>query len=144
MKLHKTSIYLQNYPYHKRPKYPPTITKIWIGSLILSSSLYYTFIHHSTSNPIINMDALTINPSLSRHKLPPKLHLTTTPPPFSRHFHLHFRPPVRPTTLTITTTLAATVENPTQFSDYNEEETYGEVKRIIGSRALEDNTGIKG
>ncbi|PWA67407.1 signal recognition particle 43 kDa protein [Artemisia annua] len=89
------------------------------------------------------MDALTINPSLSRHKLPPKLHPTTTLPPFSRHFHLNFRPPYRPTTLTITTTLAATVENPTQFSEYNEEETYGEVKRIIGSRALEDNTGME-
>ncbi|GJW56008.1 hypothetical protein Tco_0102739 [Tanacetum coccineum] len=84
------------------------------------------------------MDALTINTSLSRHKLPPRL---TTPPPFSRHFHLHFRPPHRLTTLTITTTSAATVENPPQFSDYNEEETYGEVKSIIGSRALEDNTG---
>ncbi|XP_076904836.1 signal recognition particle 43 kDa protein, chloroplastic-like [Bidens hawaiensis] len=87
------------------------------------------------------MDALCINPSLSTLKLHPK-----TPPPHSSH--LRFRPPHHPFNLSVSVS-AATVQDPQsesdppQFSTYDQDETYGEVKTIIGSRALDSGTGME-
>ncbi|KAI3716669.1 hypothetical protein L1987_67699 [Smallanthus sonchifolius] len=92
------------------------------------------------------MEALFINPSLSGLNLPPKLH-PTTPPSLSLTSHLRFRPP----NLSVSAA-ASTLENqpqpqsesdPPQFSNYNEYETYGEVKTIIGSSALQDGAGME-
>nr|XP_043608089.1 signal recognition particle 43 kDa protein, chloroplastic [Erigeron canadensis] len=90
------------------------------------------------------MEALSVNPSLSGLKLAHN-HRPTTHPPFSLFAHLRFRPHHRPHLLSVA---AAAVEsqsepNPPQFSDYDQDETYGEVKTIIGSRALEDNAGME-
>ncbi|KAJ0806115.1 putative signal-recognition-particle GTPase [Helianthus annuus] len=96
------------------------------------------------------MDALCVNPSLSGLKLSSKLH-PTTPPPLCRPFYLRFRPPYRHPTITVSAT-SSTVEpqpqsqsesDPPQFSTYNEEETYGEVKAIIGSRAMDSRAGME-
>ncbi|KAJ0616362.1 putative signal-recognition-particle GTPase [Helianthus annuus] len=93
------------------------------------------------------MDSLCVNPSLSGLKLSSN----TTPPPLSRPFYLRFRPPYRHPTLTVSAT-SSTVEpqpqsqsesDPPQFSTYNEEETYGEVKAIIGSRAMDSRAGME-
>ncbi|KAL8227059.1 hypothetical protein R6Q57_016891 [Mikania cordata] len=93
------------------------------------------------------MDALVVNPPLSGVSHRSKLH-PTTPPPLSLSFH-RFQPPHRRPNLSISAT-ASTVENhhqsesdPPQFSNYNEDETYGEVKTIIGSRALEAGDGME-
>ncbi|KVH90441.1 signal recognition particle 43 kDa protein, chloroplastic [Cynara cardunculus var. scolymus] len=94
------------------------------------------------------MDALFVNPSLSALKLPPKL-LPTTSSPLSLSFHLRLPPPHHPLNLSVSASASA-VENhpqsesdPPQFADYDEDESYGEVKTIIGSRALENGAGME-
>ncbi|KAI3706708.1 hypothetical protein L6452_24631 [Arctium lappa] len=95
------------------------------------------------------MDALFVNPSLSALNHPQKLLPTTTSSPLSLSFHLHLRPPHHPHNLSVSATAPA-VENhpqsesdPPQFSNYDEDENYGEVKTIIGSRALENGAGME-
>ncbi|KAK9072795.1 hypothetical protein SSX86_009230 [Deinandra increscens subsp. villosa] len=96
------------------------------------------------------MDTLFANPSLSALNLPSTLHpTTTTPPPLS----LRFRPPRRPNPSLSATSSALqnqpqseseSESNPLQFSTYDQDETYGEVRAIIGSRALDHSAGRPG
>ncbi|XP_059647418.1 signal recognition particle 43 kDa protein, chloroplastic [Cornus florida] len=88
------------------------------------------------------MDALFVNPSLSRLKLSPKLTLSS---PLSLSSQpLRLRNP-HPLNLSI-----APLENqqpssppPPEFQVYDEGESYGEVNKIIGSRALQGGTGME-
>ncbi|KAI8533231.1 hypothetical protein RHMOL_Rhmol11G0281400 [Rhododendron molle] len=90
------------------------------------------------------MEALYVNPSLSRLKLSPKLYPLLTPPlPLSSHQSLRLR---RHSTDLFFTLRSSAVENqqtqPT-YQDYDQDETYGEVNKIIGSRALQNGTGME-
>ncbi|PIN23407.1 26S proteasome regulatory complex, subunit PSMD10 [Handroanthus impetiginosus] len=97
---------------------------------------------------------MNILPSLSRLKLSPTPLSTTTattslPPPLPSQAHLPIS--LRPTNFS----LSATVESREslsppppppareEFGDYDEDETYGEVNRIIGSRALQNGSGME-
>ncbi|KAK1434886.1 hypothetical protein QVD17_00640 [Tagetes erecta] len=98
------------------------------------------------------METLFINPSLSGIKLRSKLH-PTTPPPLTLSSYHRFRPPHRHPHLSVTATTvqnqpqpqpqSESESNPLQFSNYDEDETYGEVKSIIGSRALDSGAGME-
>ncbi|KAH6783232.1 chloroplast signal recognition particle component [Perilla frutescens var. hirtella] len=91
-------------------------------------------------------------PFLSRLNLsPPPLATTTNaataslPIPFPSQLHL--LTPLRTSTFSLNATLESrqTAAPPAEqeFSDYDEEETYGEVSRIIGSRALESGRAME-
>lgn len=83
-------------------------------------------------------DSLLLNQSLARLKLLPK-----TPPPTSQF--LHIRPPQPHGKLHSTASFAIQNQQQTQYgtTDQNDDESYGEVSKIIGSRALEDATGME-
>ncbi|XP_041990907.1 signal recognition particle 43 kDa protein, chloroplastic-like [Salvia splendens] len=91
---------------------------------------------------------MTALPSLSRLKLtPPPLSTTNAAAlPLSFPLQPHLPHPLRTST---TFSLSATLESrrpppPNQeFTDYDEDETYGEVSRIIGSRALPGGRGME-
>ncbi|KAK6143230.1 hypothetical protein DH2020_023578 [Rehmannia glutinosa] len=96
---------------------------------------------------------MNILPSLSRLKLSSTPLSTTTstnpttsiPPPFPSQAHLPIS--LKTTNFSLTATLesqeSAALPPKEEFSDYNEDETYGEVNRIIGSRALENGRGME-
>ncbi|XP_058188446.1 signal recognition particle 43 kDa protein, chloroplastic [Rhododendron vialii] len=89
------------------------------------------------------MDALYVNPSLSRLKLSPKLYPLPTPPlPLSTHQSLRLH---RHSTDVFTLRSSAVENQQTQptYQDYDQDETYGEVNKIIGSRALQNGTGME-
>ncbi|CAI9289507.1 unnamed protein product [Lactuca saligna] len=125
-----------------------------MGFLILSSFLDYTCIPQSisaTSPPSFRhhqMDGLVVNPTISRLKLPYKLH-PTTPPSLSLSFYLRLQPQYHPFNLSVSTAASVLEDqpqsesDPIQFTNYDEEESYGEVKKIIGSRALENGAGME-
>ncbi|KAG8363782.1 hypothetical protein BUALT_Bualt19G0058100 [Buddleja alternifolia] len=87
---------------------------------------------------------MNILPSLSRLKLsPPPLTTTATTTSFPI---THFPISLKPTNFSLSATLDTRESLPPaqeQFSDYDEDETYGEVSRIIGSRALENGRGME-
>ncbi|GAA0156867.1 homeodomain transcription factor [Lithospermum erythrorhizon] len=87
------------------------------------------------------MDGLYVNHySLSRLKIssPNPKRLGTTPPALVLKFHTQHNH--KTTNLAI----SATQQQQQQpFESYNEAETYGDVDKIIGSRALEDGTGME-
>lgn len=85
------------------------------------------------------MDSLLLNQSLAgRLKLLPKI-----PSPTCQF--LHIKPPQPHGKLHPTTSFAIQNQQRTQHSttDQNDDESYGEVSKIIGSRALEDATGME-
>lgn len=84
------------------------------------------------------MDSLLLNQSLARLKLLPKI---PSPTP---QFH-HIKPPQLHSKLHSTTSFAIQNQQQTQYStaDQNDDESYGEVSKIIGSRALENATGME-
>ncbi|KAK3015164.1 hypothetical protein RJ639_005310 [Escallonia herrerae] len=89
------------------------------------------------------MEALFVNPSPSRLKSSPKF-TTITPLPLS----LSSRSLLRRTSRNfVKISVAAAVENQQQplpqFQVYDEDESYGEVNKIIGSRALEGEAGME-
>lgn len=84
------------------------------------------------------MDSLLLNQSLARLKLLPKIPSPT--PQF-----LHIKLPQPHSKLHSTTSFAIQNQQQTQYStaDQNYDESYGEVSKIIGSRALENATGME-
>ncbi|KAL5561284.1 hypothetical protein UlMin_031031 [Ulmus minor] len=84
------------------------------------------------------MDALLLNQSLSRLKLSPKL----TTSSFNYSHFIRLKPTRKPNLTTV-----SVIENQeTQFQEKklsNEDESFGEVSKIIGSRALEGGTGME-
>ncbi|XAR72658.1 Signal-recognition-particle GTPase [Bertholletia excelsa] len=94
------------------------------------------------------MDALCSNPSLSRIKFTSKLRLPAAPPLSisSLHLRLHRHHPhhLRLRTSTVDNHQQPQVQEPElTYEDYNEDESYGEVDKIIGSRALEGGKGME-
>ncbi|KAL2230659.1 UNVERIFIED_CONTAM: Signal recognition particle protein, chloroplastic [Sesamum indicum] len=97
---------------------------------------------------------MNILPSLSRLKLSPTPLSTTTASasslPLSLPSQAHLSLSLKPTNFSVSATLdsrepeaAAPPPAKEEFSDYDEDETYGEVNRIIGSRALESGRGME-
>ncbi|KAL0375613.1 UNVERIFIED_CONTAM: Signal recognition particle protein, chloroplastic [Sesamum calycinum] len=97
---------------------------------------------------------MNILPSLSRLKLSPTPLSTTTASasslPLSLPSQAHLSLSFKTTNFSVSATLdsrepeaAASPQAKQEFSDYDEEETYGEVNRIIGSRALESGRGME-
>ncbi|KAK4406500.1 Signal recognition particle protein, chloroplastic [Sesamum angolense] len=97
---------------------------------------------------------MNILPSLSRLKLSPTPLSTTTASasslPLSLPSQAHLSLSFKTTNFSVSATLdsrepeaAAPPQAKQEFSDYDEEETYGEVNRIIGSRALESGRGME-
>ncbi|KAM7463723.1 hypothetical protein LguiA_031844 [Lonicera macranthoides] len=90
------------------------------------------------------MEALFVNPSLSRLKLRFKLTTTTTAAssllPLSLASQLH-----RLKTFHHSVTASANQQQSPHplFKDYDEHEFYDEINKIIGSRALENCTGME-
>ncbi|KAL3814687.1 hypothetical protein ACJIZ3_015955 [Penstemon smallii] len=89
---------------------------------------------------------MNILPSLSRLKFlsPPPLNNTTAAasfplPPPQTHLQYSFKPSNFSLSATLNSQESASA--PPSFTDYDEEETYGEVNRIIGSRAVDTNRG---
>lgn len=84
------------------------------------------------------MDSLLLNQSLARLKLLPKIPSPT--PQF-----LNVKPPQPHSKLHSTTSFAIQNQQQTQYSTahQNDDESYGEVSKIIGSRALENATGME-
>ncbi|GMH23645.1 hypothetical protein Nepgr_025488 [Nepenthes gracilis] len=95
------------------------------------------------------MDALSVNPHLSRLKL--RLSPPHPPPPYSSLHTLRIRHPYHHLKFSLTALQNQQQPPPppqTQrqsggFEDYNEDETYGEVNKIIGSRALPGGSGME-
>ncbi|KAL6963640.1 hypothetical protein U1Q18_034647 [Sarracenia purpurea var. burkii] len=92
------------------------------------------------------MDALYVNPSLSRLK--PSHNLRPLPPPHSPSSQ-RLRLLLRRDSFSLR---VSAVENPQQpqfqeaelsYGDYDEAESYGEVNKIIGSRALDGGKGME-
>ncbi|CAK9153929.1 unnamed protein product [Ilex paraguariensis] len=128
----------------------PTINLSPLDCLIAQYTHKWYFITHSTKPTYTvsshsSMEALFVNQSPSRLKLSQKHTTTRTPSLLSLSSQLHLlHKPSYPTSLSV----SATIENqqappPLQFQDYDEDESYGEVNRIIGSRALENGTGME-
>ncbi|KAM7482794.1 hypothetical protein LguiB_007377 [Lonicera macranthoides] len=90
------------------------------------------------------MEALFVNPSLSRLKLSPKLTAPANSPlPLSLASQLH-RLKNSHHSLNLSVTASANQQqSPPLFKDFDEDEFYGEVNKIIGSRALENGTGME-
>lgn len=95
------------------------------------------------------MDALFVNSSLSRLKLKfsPQF-----PPTFSHQPFIRLKKLGNKNNFSVFATLqnqqqqavaAAEEEEPVLFEDYDEDETYGEVNKIIGSRAIEGGKGME-
>ncbi|CAN4079307.1 unnamed protein product [Withania somnifera] len=93
------------------------------------------------------MDALFVNSSLSRLKLKFSPQFPTFSPPTPHHPFL----PIKKLNNNNLRLVFATLQNQQQraapaeggeFEDYNADETYGEVNRIIGSRAIEGGKGM--
>lgn len=84
------------------------------------------------------MDSLLLNRSLARLKLLPKI-----PSPASQF--LRIRPPQPHCKLHSTTSFAIQNQQQTRYgtADQNDDESYGEVSKIIGSRALENAAGME-
>ncbi|CAH2050128.1 unnamed protein product [Thlaspi arvense] len=94
------------------------------------------------------MDALCSNPSLSRIKFTSKLRLPAAPPLSISSLHLrphrHHPHHLRLRTSTVDNHQQPQVQEPElTYEDYNEDESYGEVDKIIGSRALEGGKGME-
>ncbi|GMP37378.1 hypothetical protein CsSME_00009088 [Camellia sinensis var. sinensis] len=93
------------------------------------------------------MDALFVNPSLSRLKISPSLRPAAAPlSPSSLRLlhHSQHHPHPHPFTLRVS------AQQPPQFQEpdltyerFDEDESYGEVNKIIGSRALEGGKGME-
>ncbi|XP_052192077.1 signal recognition particle 43 kDa protein, chloroplastic [Diospyros lotus] len=94
------------------------------------------------------MEALFINPSLSRLKISSTLRPSAAPLSLSSSHRILRHSPHHPFTLRV-----SAVDNPQQppqlqeaqvtYEDYDEDESYGEVDRIIGSRALPAGKGME-
>lgn len=89
------------------------------------------------------MDAVFVNQSLSRLKLPPKPPLPKLPSPILHlHLHLHLRRTFKSfTAYAVNEPLTQQTQQPDDFPE--DDESYGEVDGIIGSRALADATGME-
>uniref|UniRef100_A0A5B7BGH9 Chromo domain-containing protein n=1 Tax=Davidia involucrata TaxID=16924 RepID=A0A5B7BGH9_DAVIN len=88
------------------------------------------------------MDALFVNPSLSRLKLSPSPKLSPPSPLSLSSQTLRFRNSYPYLNLSVTA-VDNQQQSPPQFQDYDEDESYGEVNKIIGSRALQGGTGME-
>ncbi|KAI3448679.1 hypothetical protein Pfo_005344 [Paulownia fortunei] len=94
---------------------------------------------------------MNILQSLSRLKLSPTPLSTTTTSatslPLSFPSQAHLPISLNTTNFSLSATLesreSAALPAKEEFSDYDEDETYGEVNRIIGSRALENGRGME-
>jgi signal recognition particle protein len=97
------------------------------------------------------MDSLSLNQSLSRLKLSPKL---TFPSSFLSQPYLTLKPLPNPTNFTVSAiqnqeqqsqeTQKTLPKNNNNYENFNEDESYGEVSKIIGSRAvLEGGPGME-
>lgn len=92
---------------------------------------------------------MNILPSLSRLKLSPtplSTNATSLPPPLpcsQPYLPLPFRTPNFSLSATLETRESAALPAGEVFADYDEDESYGEVNRIIGSRALENGRGME-
>ncbi|KAK9286833.1 hypothetical protein L1049_015238 [Liquidambar formosana] len=89
------------------------------------------------------MEALFVNPSLSRLKLSPKLPIPSLSHHPSHSLRLNSPHPFNLTVFAVQNQEKQFQETVETFQDYNEEESYGEVNKIIGSRALEDGSGME-
>ncbi|KAG7978373.1 hypothetical protein I3843_05G079500 [Carya illinoinensis] len=83
------------------------------------------------------MDALTLNQSLSRFKLP------TIPSSFPSQQHITLKPSYCTNRSFIVFAVQNQDSQKTLARNTNEDESYGEVNKIIGSRALEGGTGME-
>ncbi|KAG6653584.1 hypothetical protein CIPAW_05G087600 [Carya illinoinensis] len=83
------------------------------------------------------MDALTLNQSLSRFKLP------TIPSSFPSQQHITLKPSYCTNRSFIVFAIQNQDSQKTLARNTNEDESYGEVNKIIGSRALEGGTGME-
>ncbi|GFQ01323.1 signal recognition particle 43 kDa protein chloroplastic [Phtheirospermum japonicum] len=93
---------------------------------------------------------MNILPSLSRLKLSPTSLSTTTTTTNATSFPTqgpHLPISLKPTKFSLSAALesreSAALPVRDEFSDYDVDETYGEVNRIIGSRALENGRGME-
>ncbi|EEF49840.1 signal recognition particle 43 kDa protein, chloroplastic [Ricinus communis] len=86
------------------------------------------------------MDTLFVNRCLSRLKLSPNLTVPSSSPSFFSHQFLKTQP-LKPS-FTLFAIQNQETQNPLQPST-QDDESYGEVSKIIGSKALEDGTGME-
>ncbi|KAL8555086.1 hypothetical protein ACS0TY_003041 [Phlomoides rotata] len=116
-------------------------------SLVASLSYphYYHLLHTLNRSPN-NYTPMNTLPSLSRLKLSPApLSATSLPPPFPSQAHVPIS--LKSTNFSLSATLESreAEQSPPieEFGDYDEDESYGDVSRIIGSRALENGRGME-
>ncbi|KAM3286626.1 signal recognition particle 43 kDa protein, chloroplastic [Capsicum chacoense] len=99
----------------------------------------------ANSLPTSPMDALFVNSYLSRLKLQFSTQFPTFSPPQQQPF-LRLKKLNNSNSLRV---VFATLQNqqqrdaPAEFGDYDADETYGEVNKIIGSRAIEGGKGME-
>ncbi|KAF3625279.1 Signal recognition particle 43 kDa protein, chloroplastic [Capsicum annuum] len=105
----------------------------------------FTSIQKKRSFPTSPMDALFVNSYLSRLKLKFSTQFPTFSPPQQQPF-LRLKKLNNSNNLRV---VFATLQNqqqrdaPAEFGDYDADETYGEVNKIIGSRAIEGGKGME-
>ncbi|XP_022881179.1 signal recognition particle 43 kDa protein, chloroplastic [Olea europaea var. sylvestris] len=107
----------------------------------------------SSSKPITLRNSIAVSmeilPYLSRLKLSPHLSFTicntnavNIAPRLPFPFKTHLLFPRSATNFSLSATVESH-ESAKVFDDYNEDESYGEVNKIIGSRALENGSGME-
>ncbi|KAL7237113.1 hypothetical protein ACSBR1_020224 [Camellia fascicularis] len=94
------------------------------------------------------MDALFVNPSLSRLKISPNLRplaaAAAAAPLSPSSLHLHLLRHPHPFTLRVSAQQPPQFQEPDlTYESFDEDESYGEVNKIIGSRALEGGKGME-